>query len=233
MYTDGKPVHGVHADELHKAPPVTAEPGGVFAVHEEGGGVLSLYLTPFPTSIVSTLSEQLGLQGTLVDITPRWPDRPAERLAARYGITTPVDILHVPVDKPLPDRFPLMASPQGALPEGSDRLLGLTIHDPFHGVVYGRRTTVLQAALHAWISQRLRTVAPGAEAPDIVERTLLPLLEPVPANAWRQLDIERHRRFWTIDFTRLSINEQGAAQILDSLRWVGAPGGSWRDHWSW
>lgn len=214
---EGGPLEGhVRAD---------VQPGGVLAVHDEGDGLLALYLTP--SLPLAALAVDLGIT-SLVDVTPGPGPARALSLAELMVRSQPCELLHAP--DALPERTTLMAAPHRALAPG--RRLALTVQDPFHAVLYTREQEVLRAAVRAWLVSRIDATL-GPDAPEVEARHLDPLLEPLADGSWRQLGVLPHQGYYELHFTTVEVLADGRPVVGPPSRWAGSPGGTWRAGWSW
>jgi hypothetical protein len=220
----GREELGFQADPRANVP--MGDGRATFAVHDEGEGVLGLYLSPCSLGDLAPALEKLGIS-RLLEISPLWGVRadhpsPLVRLVDRAG---PIELVE-PGAGSLPDS--VLTDPAGAL-EGGGRV-ALTVSCDAHAIVYARCAETLREILASWIAARLRDGG-SIEAP-VPRSALGPLLHALPDEAWHEVRLERHRRFdvlW-ID-TKATVGEE--PETVHAERWVGGGGRAWRDGWSW
>lgn len=222
--------------------PRPGQPSGpeppTFGIYDEGDGLLSLYARPYvPLHLVEVL-DVLDLADELIDVTPAWGTSTARPviLADLARREAPLELIHEPdgdeLDRPglLPT---VMAAPHALLPEGSSRRFAFALHDRDHAAFYSRDRDVLAQVLTHWLRATLDEHVPGGESPPILDRALESVMEAMPPQAWRRLDLEVRGRIWSLDLSALVTERLGESTVVDEQRWVGGPGRAWRAGWSW
>jgi hypothetical protein len=204
----------------------TGDGRATFAVHEEGDGVLALYLSPCRVADMAAALVKLGIS-RLFEISPLWGVRadhpsPVARLLDRSG---PIELVE-PGAGSLPES--VLADPAAALEGG--RRVALTVSDDGHAIVYSRSPEALVEILAGWFAARLRDGG-SIEAP-VPRSALGPLLQPLPDEAWHEVRLERHQRFDVLWIDTKATDAAGP-ETVHAERWVGGGGRAWRDGWSW
>lgn len=210
--------------------------GGAFGVYDEGDGLHALYATPIDTACLGRALDALRLGGTLLDVTPERGIGPAREVSRERltSLAEPLELVHAPSATEGPrETLTLMAAPHVALPRDGGRVLGFSLHDRGHGVLYTREPRVLAAVLAAWLLQVVDTLTAPSASPPIPPNTLASVMAPIPPQAWRRVMLDRGHHIWSLDLSALVNDDDGRSEIIDDLTWVGGPGRAWRAGWSW
>lgn len=210
--------------------------GGAFGVYDEGDGLFALYATPIDTGCLARALDTLQLGGALLDVTPERGLGPAREVSHERlpMLGEPLDLVHAPsVEEGPAEALTVMAAPHYAVPRDGGRALGFSLHDRGHGVVYTRERRVLASVLATWLQQVVDTLTAPGGGPPIPQNTLESVLQPLPPQAWRRVQLERGHHVWSLDVSALVNDGVGHSEIIDDLTWVGGPGRAWRAGWSW
>ena len=178
-----------------------------FSVHDEGGGLLSLAMSPCRLADVGSLFVDptfIAIDGYSGELFPLNLDGDG-----------PVDVIDAPGE--LPQGQCLLGDPHHVLGEGR---WAISVSEDDHAVFYGRDGAVLQQALALWWRARF-----GVEAPENLEEWLAPLDQ----DRWHTAVGAPGERFDVID-----LQSHGVAGAVEApTRWVGGHGHAWRRGWSW
>lgn len=223
-----------------------ARSAGSFGLYDEGGGTLSLYLDATdPQALLRDLLEcaREGQVAYLMDGPVPPGGRPlssggwlgeAEGLLELRGPAEIVllgpEVSPEEVEAAMP--CSLLAYPEHALPNALDARLALILTEDGHAIVLSREKDLLCPCLSRFVERAVRQALPHLlQPPEIPNRAILDLLEPMTQSAWCELGIHELRRYRLLTWeTRDS--EDG--RTLDRRQWVApSDGGSWHAGWSW
>ena len=209
------------------------------AIYDEGRGLKSLYLLPLDPELILQALVQMGVENQMVDITPRWGSA-CNSLMGPHAIssaTPPIELVHDPYRSSRHSAQTLMADPHAVLPT-KDHKIAISLHDRTHGVVYSHNPEALAVFVKHWLQQVLVTqkryvTRKSLSLPAITVNDLAGLLDPLPPGQWWEPSLVGHSSFFTLDFVKLAAETIDEVRILDRIRWICRPEGSWRRGWWW
>lgn len=201
-----------------------------FAVHDEGDGLSSLYLAPLASEVVAAICGRLGVAAVADVSGPRAVPMAVDAIASA---THPLELVAAADPDAVPHGLDVLATPHRAVPPHGRHRFAVSIQDGAHGVIFTREPGVLVEAARAFLEAQIAAATGGQAPPPIADEALLPLLEPLPDEQWREAQLLRKRRYWILALFTVCVDGTRRFRPVDQIRWVGGPGRAWRDGWSW
>lgn len=224
------PQHRTTARPFSRPDPRVSEGGGSrphpsFAVHDEGGGLLALYLSPCPVDIIADALEDLGRDEVYGAGRVRMPTVLAGALSGAFELTSG------------PCRYSVMAAPDEAVPDAS--AFAASTYGDDHAVVYARDPKIVEAVLRRWLAAHLADVGIGFGLDGVGDAAIRRLAAPVPHTSWQEPRLRRRApgsTLCTLEFrTEGSGDPEPAIDPTrgEVIRWIGGQRYGWRTDWAW